>query len=203
MNPICKLPHLVGLASVLLLAGCGSTQPTRFFSLHPQASPQSLPALSRTSSVQITGFYIPAIFDRDEIMREVSPGELDADEFEHWAAPFSQMARQILSEDLAARMPPGVVIFPGSPTPVDAIQLTVNLVSYRVIGHSAQLQASWSLKLPRPSGETTVSEGTPWRPELLLLQSPIGDGKGAATANAVNDLLAQLSDQIVLSLSKI
>jgi len=200
MRSIRKLDILFAIALALLLSACGSSQTTRFYGLQPEASRQQAPPAFTAGTVQITGFNVPALFDRDEIMREVSPGQFEIEEFDHWAAPFAQLARQTLSEDLAARLPPGAVAFPGTPAPVHPIQVSVNLLAYRVVGNSAQLEASWSVKFP-PAGRDNLNRiDTDWQTTRAVLEAPIGEGGGAATAGAVNDLLARLSERIVASL---
>jgi uncharacterized lipoprotein YmbA len=184
---------LLTIVATLVLAGCGSSQTTRFHSLQPQAPSMSSTAVYSGPIVQITAFNTPALFDRDALMKEVAPGQFEVQEFDHWAAPFGQMARQTFVDDLAGRLPSGAVVYPGSPVPTGAAQLAITLESYRLVDHNALLKVTWSYRDP-----TSAPGG--WQTQLASFQTDAGDGSGAATAASINQLLGQLADQIAATL---
>ena len=177
------------------LSACGSSQTTHYHALEPQSRTDQAVTAYAGPIIQITAFNIPAIFDREELLKEISPGQFEVDEFDHWAAPFAQLARQTFAADLAARLPAGMLSPPGSPIPSRASQLAINLESYHVAGSSAVLQVSWSYRDPAGSPEG-------WQTQSMSLQADAGDRGGSATAAAVNQLLAELADQIAQSLGR-
>jgi uncharacterized lipoprotein YmbA len=193
MNAVRQLVVANLVALTLALTACGSSQTTRYHGLEPQGRSEPAAYPYAGPVIQITAFNVPAIFDREEMLKEVSPGQFQVEEFDHWAAPFAQMARQTFATDLAARLPGGMLSPPGSPVPTGVAQLAINLEAYRVVGSHASLQVSWSYRDPNSS------QGA-WQTRALSLESDVGDGSGSATAAAVNQLLAQLADHIARSL---
>ena len=95
------------LALCMGLAACGHSDPTRFFTL--DALPPTAPTAYAGPPLRVRAVHIPPALDRAELARETSPGEVSVDDFAHWAAPLGQTARQVLTEDLAARLPSGEI----------------------------------------------------------------------------------------------
>ena len=81
-------------------------------------------------------------------MDETRPGEIKVHDFEHWSAPLGLSARQVLVQDLAARLPAGRVLGPDSPGGAQIATLSVDVVAFRSGASGATMQASWSVVLP-------------------------------------------------------
>lgn len=201
-------PRIRTLCTVLLtlaLAACASSSSTRFHTLQPVAA--TAPAADYTGpALQLRSVAVPAALDRAELLREVAPGQFEVLDFDHWAAPLPQLAQTTLSEDLALRLPPGKLAFPGAPWPAAGAELKVDIQSFRIGGGKATMQLSWSL---RPRGNAAGGVGQPALGAQLQLEVAAGsspaDGSGTGssasnTSQAFSALLGQLADRIVAAL---
>ena len=180
-------------ASSALLAGCASA-PTRFFTLDAVAPVRPAAAAYAGPPVKVLAVNIPPALDREELVSEAAPGEVKVHDLEHWEAPLGLIARQVLIQDLAGRLPAGAVLGPGSPGGDGVASLSVDIVSFRDGPDGAQMQASWNASLPGTAGPQV------FRAALTVLQSAGGSDTGAGTAQAFSTLLGQLTDQIAATL---
>ena len=137
----------LGVAALAGMAGC-SSPPTRFFGTEPVPASAGSSAPYLGPPVQIRNVNVPPQLDRAELMREVSPGEFEVREFDHWTAPIGQMTRQTLTEDLAARLPADAVIYPDASRPDPVAYISVNILSFRFQGEHAVMQVSWTVRSP-------------------------------------------------------
>lgn len=186
------------LATASILAGCGTSPPTRFYTLEAIA-PAAGAAVVRLASppLQVRAVHVPPAWDRIELLREVGPGQVQVREFDEWAAPLGSSARQALTEDLAGRLPSGAVLYPqaarGAET-VTGTELTVDILTLRVDGRTASMQVGWEVRSP---------PGTGWRRTLpATLEVPMAGDGGDATAQALSRLLGRLADLIVADLAR-
>jgi uncharacterized protein len=177
-----------------VLAACGHSAPTRFFTLDP--TPAAAPLLAYAGPpVKVLAVAIPPQLDREELVSEGPAGEVTVHDFEHWAAPLGQTARQTLVQDLAARLPAGRVVGPDTPGGDGVATLSADVVAFQAGPGGATLQVGWSLTLPgAPAGPLV------WRSPILALQAPAAGEGGAGTAAAFSALLGQLADRIAADL---
>ncbi len=182
----------VGLAIALGAAGC-SSPPTRYFATEPVSPVASASAVYNGPPVQIRTVNVPPQLDRAELMREVSPGEFEVREFDHWTAPLGQMMRQTLTEDLAARLPAGAVIYPDASQADPVGYIAVNVLSFRFEGNRAVMQVSWSVRSPTmvPS---LINQGQ------MSFSAAGSDRSGADLSNSLSATLAELADTIAAQL---
>src|ERR1700685_39552 len=115
MNNVRITWWIAGWASALALGGCGSA-PTRIYTLGPPA-PAAHTDVYNAPALRVDTLSVPAGWDRVEILKPSATGTLQISDFDHWAAPLAQMARQTLSEDLDQRLPSGSLIYPRLPKP--------------------------------------------------------------------------------------
>ena len=189
--PIAALGLLLALPA--MLAACASA-PTRFFTLDPIGPAQPPAAAYPGPPVKVLAVNIPPALDREELVSETAPGEVKVHDLEHWEAPLGLTARQVLIQDLAARLPAGGVLGPSSPGGDGVATLSVDVVSFGAGPEGARMQASWSASLPAAAGPQV------FRAPLATLQVPTPSDTGAGRAQAFSALLAQLSDQIAAEL---
>jgi len=185
----------------LLVSGCGSSPPTRFYALDAVAAPdkpvaapdkpvaaQDKPAAAPDTPLKVAAVHVPPALDRNEIVRGESHNELAISAQDRWAADFGEMARRVLTQDLQSRLPPEAVIAPDSPAPPDARGLVVDILTF-------QPQADGELVL---SADWSLLQGAPPRPVLqrsVRLTAPAADSAGGEAAG-MSQLLAQLADDI-------
>jgi uncharacterized lipoprotein YmbA len=140
----------------------------------------------------VEAVHIPAALDRMEIVSQVAPGEYKVSEMDQWIAPLGQGIRQALTMDLAARLPPGRVVFPHIAKPPETLGLSVEILDFNIDRRGARLQVSW---LGTSDGAGPRSCGS-----TFVLQTTLSGAGSASTATALSTLLAELADRIVAEL---
>ena len=186
MNNVRTICWVIGCAVAVALGGCRSAS-TRIYSLGPVAPTSRIDGY-RAPALRIDTLSVPASWDRTEILALSAAGTLQIRDFDQWAAPLAQMARQILSDDLDQRLPPGSVIFPRLPKPSGALGANVDILDFSIVAAQASIRASWIIV---PSGDP---QGT--KRSTAELHSSMSSEDPAAVAHAWSDLIGQLADRI-------
>lgn len=179
-----------GLA-VLLLAGCGHSPPTHFFTLDP--TPPARPAAARAATamapIQLDAVHIPPALDRPQVVTQLGANRLDVHDFDQWASPLGEMMRRTLAQDLLARLPQGEFVLPDAPRPQGVRGLVVDVLQIDAApGGRVTLEASWTLMVPGTTRAAMIRNV-----QLSADAEPGPQG----TAAAMSQLLGQLADQIV------
>jgi len=177
---------VAGCAVAVALGGCRSAS-TRIYTLGP-AAPASHIDLYHAPALRVDTLNVPASWDRIEILKLSAAGTLQISDFDHWAAPLPQMARQALSDDLDQRLPAGSVIYPRLPKPSGALGVNVDILDFNIVASQASMRASWIIA---PSGDAPGAKRS-----AAELRSPMSAEDPAAVAHAWGDLLGQLADRI-------
>ena len=177
---------VAGCAVAVTLGGCRSAS-TRIYALRPVA-PVSHIDVYHAPALRIDTLNVPASWDRIEILRLSAPGTLQMSDFDHWAAPLAQMARQALSDDLDQRLPSGSVIYPRLPKPDGALGIDVDILEFTIAASQASMQASW-LIVPA-AGLQSAKRSVAALHESMISKEP------AAVAHAWSELIGQLADRI-------
>ena len=179
----------LALVALLMLAGCGHSPPTRFYTL--DAVPPAAPAPAYAGPpLRIGQVYVPAVLDRGELVEEPSAGRLKVDDFDHWGAPLGQLVRSALERDLAARLPAGDVLPDSGPTPQGAATVMVTVLGVDRTASGLVMDVTWT---------RTVTAGT--RPvtttDSLRLQGDVSDASPQGYAAGLSQLAARLADAII------
>jgi uncharacterized protein len=182
---------VVGCAIAVGLGGCRSA-PTRIYTLAP-AAPASHIHLYHGPALRVDTLSVPAGWDRTEILKPTEAGALQISEFDRWAAPLAQMARQTLSDDLDQRLPPGSLIYPRLPKPIGALGVNVDILEFNILASQASMRASWTIV---PSGDAASAKRS-----AAELRSSMSSQDPAAVAHAWSDLVGQLADRIAADVS--
>jgi uncharacterized protein len=180
------------LALVFLLAGCGSSPPSKFYVLTADPVPQRAGAVA-TNTVAIGRVTLPGALDRPQIARRRGANEIVFSEEERWAGPLDDMMRRVLADDLAARLPAGVMLVESSakPPPGATIALDVSRFDADESG-TVTLVARW---------EAIGRNGAPLgAPRESTIVEP-GSGKdAAAVAATMSRAVAALAARIAAGL---
>jgi len=182
-------PHPAPLVGVLLLlAACGHSPPSRFFTLDAAPPAEPAPGRAAVAPVQLDAVHIPAAVDRPEMVTRTGPARVQISGQDRWAAPLGEMMRRVLAQDLASRLPQGAFVFPDAPSPEGARGLVVTVLQLTAAPDGrVDLQASWSLLDP---GSNRSVGG-----DNLRLSATAGPGS-AGQAQALSAVLGQLADRI-------
>ncbi|BCS52906.1 membrane integrity-associated transporter subunit PqiC [Geobacter sp. SVR] len=89
------------LAILLVLAGCASSPPSRFYTLPPLSLQGEKPAAAaHPVSVSIAPVEIPDYLDHPQIVTRDGPNKLKLAEFDRWAGSLSDNMAAVLAENL-------------------------------------------------------------------------------------------------------
>ncbi|MBV9750090.1 MAG: membrane integrity-associated transporter subunit PqiC [Acetobacteraceae bacterium] len=182
-------PLLAALACAAL-AACGSSPPTRFYTLDPV--PPGRPAIAFAGPpIQVGQVMLPPDLDRLSIVTRAGPDRLAVSGEDRWAAPLDGMTQRVLATDLAARLPRSQVLAPGDPAPSGGVRtVTVNVRRFDSDAAGlVTLDAGWALLKGTPP--VPVRRGH----EVITVQA--GATAAGPEAAAMSRALAELADRIV------
>ena len=182
------------LTTVILLAGCGSSPKTHYFTLSRIPAGQERNA-SIDTPVTVAAVHVPQSLDRSEMVRATGDNSVEISDQDRWTAPLGELARRTLSEDLVERLPRDKVVLPDAPAPPHTTQIVVSLADFGVEpGGKVVLAGSWSL-LDGERGKLLL------RRDVALQTAARGPG-GAGEAAAMSDLLGELASNIAKALAE-
>jgi uncharacterized lipoprotein YmbA len=144
--------------------------------------------------VQVAAVHIPPVLDRRQLVRMTGENRVQISDTERWSAALDDMVRNVLSQDLAARLPQGRVILPDAPPPPGTGTLVVTIAQFgpEATG-DVHLTGSWTL--------LTGGSDTPILERDFHLEA--GPAASAdATAAAMSRTLGQLASAIASTLSQ-
>jgi hypothetical protein len=177
------------LAAALLLAGCGTSLPSKFYVLTAEPAPPRFGAPAG-STVALGRVSLPGALDRPALARRRGGNEIVYSEEERWAGPLDDMVRRVLADDLAARLPAGVSLVESAAKPPPGVTIAVEISRFDADETGAvTLAARWEALGPngRPLG--------PPRESTIVVP---GAGRDAAVvvgtmSRAVSDLAARIA----------
>ena len=138
----------VGWVGCCALIACGASPPTRFYILN-EIAPATAPAASAPNPipVRVQPVSLAPELDRPELVTRSGPNRVQVAGFDRWAAPLVDQLRRVLSDDLSARLPAGLVADPNEPGTNDPRRLLSIAIDefYGDDSCAVSLRASWSL----------------------------------------------------------
>src|SRR6185437_1479477 len=135
----------VALVSLTVAMGCGTSPSAQFFTLDA-LRPAGPPPTTAGAPLKVVAVHVPSVLDRQEIVEEGAAGTLSVSDEHRWGAPFGDMVRRVLTQDLAARLPKDMVLFPDQPAPPGANDLVVDILEFeRDASGAVVFDGSWSL----------------------------------------------------------
>jgi hypothetical protein len=187
-------PRLLPVLLALLLTACASSPQTRYFALDPAPAAQAAARGESGTPLKVDAVHIPPALDRDSMVRGESANQLQISSQDRWAGDLGEMIRRVLTQDLASRLPPGMVIAPESPAPPRAYGLVIDILTFQPqTGGEVVLDADW-----------TVLEGTQSNPVLRrsVHLTAAGDPSPRGEAAAMSALLGQLAEGIATEVGR-
>jgi len=141
------LPALV-LGSILL-AACGTTPPSRLYTLGAEmVAINRIPSNTESRRIELVSVRIPELWDRPQIVLTKSANEVVISEFDRWAAPLKSEVPRVVARDLRRLLgSPDIWLrddFSGA-KPDLRIQLTIERID-AVAGESIELEAAWAIR---------------------------------------------------------
>jgi hypothetical protein len=183
-------------AVFMLLGGCGSTSPSRFYLL--SLSDESEASGQRRDgdlSIEIGHVKLPDYLDRPQIVVRTSRNELHMADFDRWAEPLESNITRVLAGNLSALLSSNhITFFPKRAAVPTAYRVEVDVTRFESGPEGiVSLDACWALFKAKDN-------------QLLLMQNscirkPAGDEKNyAALVSAKSDALGDLSREIAESI---
>jgi uncharacterized lipoprotein YmbA len=184
---------------ILTLTACASSPPTRFFTLEPvapggQATGGAADAggAGRGQPVKVDAVHIPPALDREAMVRGASGDQLEISSQDRWAGDLGETIRRVLTQNLASRLPAGMVIAPEAPAPASARGLVVDILTFQPqAGGDVVLDADWTL-LQGTQSNPVLSRSV----HLSAAAAPSAQGEAAAMSNLLGELADRMAAQI-------
>ena len=175
---------------LLLLAGCADSPESRFFVLSPVPPSQPAAAVDGDPLV-VDAVDIPESLDRPELVRRLNDYRMDVSDVDRWGAPLGRMIREVFIEDLAERLPRGMVVVDGRPGdrgPARAVVINIHDFAGWP-GGEVKLDVSWAV-LDGLQGDPVVRR-------RQTIQVPTGGTQSINQADGMSRALGTLADIIV------
>ena len=96
------------MAIALLLSGCGTTKPSRFYTLSPLSEPEAtapVAAQAEYGTIGVGPVNLPQYLDRPQIVTRISPNRFEFAEFDRWGGALKDDFTRTLAENLAHLIP--------------------------------------------------------------------------------------------------
>jgi len=148
-------------AAAALVAGCGTSPPSRFYTLSATATPASS---SSTLLIAVGPVTVPAVVDRPEIVVSTGPNEVRLDDFNRWASPLQDGLSRAVAENLVAILgTPRVTRFPQPLATDPEYRVAIEVRTFESLpGRAAVLDAVWTVRRAKDgkaqTGRTSARE---------------------------------------------
>jgi uncharacterized protein len=156
---------------LLAVGGCGTTAPSRFYTLSsvpPEGSAAGIAAEDahdvRRSTLLVGTIEMPQTLDRPQFVRRSGSNTVELAELERWSEPLDGMIRRSLADDLTTRLPKLRVLTSVLPAvPIDhTLMLEIDRFEADAAG-TVELNAQWFVlsdgaAAPRVSRRSTIEE---------------------------------------------
>jgi uncharacterized protein len=157
-----RIARLFSIAlAAAAIAGCGTTAPSRFYTLVPTASPVGTPAADY--AVSVGPVTIPALVDCPQIVVQLAPNQVAFDEYNRWAGPLDDIIARTVASDLVVLL--GTQRVARSPLANfnPDYRVTIDIQRFESVpGESVLLEAVWavrgSVQKETRSGRTVARE---------------------------------------------
>jgi hypothetical protein len=172
------------------LAGCGTTAPSRFYTLDSAASEANGSPVA--AAVVVGPVSVPAAVDRPEFVIAVAPNQVEVDEFHRWAAPLGDAVARTVAGDLAVLLGNPEVATGPLANFRPAYRVTIAVQRFESVrGEAALVEAVWAVR--------ATAGGTPRLGRTVAREAVQGDGFDALAA-AHSRALARLSADVAAAI---
>ncbi len=183
---------IIGL-NLLLIGGCGSSAPTRFYLLNSLSGPETGQLVSNSKDSMAIGIgpvTLSEYLNRPQIVTRSSQNELRLAEFDQWAEPLKENVSRVLAENLSAFLSTdSIAVLPWKKSePID-YQVAVDLIRFEgKIGGNVLLNARWAI-LGENGKKVLLKKKSSFR-------KPVDKKEYEALVSAMNKALEDLSREI-------
>jgi len=197
--------RLVAVLSLCaLMAGCGTSPPSHFYTLTPATGASATGAstasgekpASPTFSVSVGPVSIPAVVDRPEIVVSTGTNEVRLDEFNRWASSLQDNLARVIAENLGVMLgTPRVSVFPQTLSADVEYRVAIEVQRFdSAPGKSATLDVVW---IVRPAKDGKAQTGRTNVVEKVPDNNNSFDALAAAHSHAVARLSQDIADAVL------
>ena len=150
MAKYAKLYGIVLLFVYLTMAGCGSSKPSRFYTLSPVSAGESSNSPSgapKDITVGIGVVDFPDYLERPQIVSHISENELSFAEYERWAEPLKDNFTRVLLQNLSMMIPSDrIYMVPWKDHEPDTYQIILMVLNFeQQTDKTVLLEVRWSI----------------------------------------------------------
>lgn len=179
--------------SLMILGGCATTEPSRFYLLHPIASSEQEAQVvkeERGVTVVVGPVELPEYLDRPQIVTRVGKNELMLAEFDQWAESLNPNILRVLAENLSILLSTDwIFMYPWTRSSKIDYQIELLVIRFDgTLGDSVILDALWAI-LKGDSREVLLTSKS-------TLKQSTGEQGYSALVSAKSKVLADLSREI-------
>ncbi len=180
-----------------LVAGCGSSAPSRFYTLSSlkPAGPAQMPSGENIKSiVRIGPVDIPDYLDRPQIVTRTSRNELSIAEFDRWGGSLKNDVSRVLIENISSTLAAGrVTVLPWKQYAPGAYRVPLTITRLDVTpGGNLYLQTQWSIIDKDGKTVTVIKESN--------ISKPVNGTAYSVIVTAISDALADLGQEVAASI---
>ncbi|MBP1748693.1 MAG: putative lipoprotein [Deltaproteobacteria bacterium] len=137
------------IAVLLLLNGCSSTEPPRFYLLNPLSEGAGLepPTSEACVTLGVGPVRLAEYLDRPQIITRATRNELTLAQFDRWAEPLSDTFPRVLAQNLSRLVCTRMVsLYPWKPSITHDWRLEVEVIRMDgILGEEVMLETWWSV----------------------------------------------------------
>jgi uncharacterized protein len=187
---ISRRRFVAGSGLLALLGGCGTSPPSRLFTLAARPASSSLPA---SMKVVVKAVEVGKYLDRPEIVRYSDAYELQVAELERWGESMRDMTTRVLIENLSLRLPQSQIVAEISPVSLNAdatVEVDISRFDADQTG-KITLDARWAVQRSVQRARVRQERIRQERIRIQPASASVTD-----VVAAMSDALGQLSDHI-------
>ncbi|UCD32303.1 MAG: membrane integrity-associated transporter subunit PqiC [Desulfobacterales bacterium] len=140
---------LLGVVLVMLM-GCGTTEPSRYYTLSSLTSSGDEMQVFRDAyrlSIEVGPVHLPKYLQRPQIITRLSPNKIETADFDRWAEPLEDNVLRVLVENLAHLLwDDHIAVFPWIGSTGVNYRISVNITRFDgQLGGDIFLMAGWAI----------------------------------------------------------
>jgi uncharacterized protein len=179
--------------SLLMIGGCASTPPARFYTLSALSSPEKAPEVQSLTQGRIIGLgpiRFPDYLDRRGIVTRTSSNTLNIAEFHLWAGSLKEDFTRVLLENFYLLMGNDkIVLYPFGPVIAPGLRVLLNVTRFDGdLGDKVFLDAGWII-LEGPEKKEGISQ-------ISRITEPVNGSDYSSLAAAQSRAVERLSREI-------
>jgi uncharacterized protein len=200
MKMLVRTTLLVLVAAPLVLAGCGTTPPSKYYVLNAvkaQETASQTSTASQSAFIAVGPVQIPDHLDRPQIVTRTARNELAINEFDRWGGSLKENVDRVLVENLSVLLASdGVTIVSWKRRVPGAHRLSVEMNLFDAVpGRSVLVKATWSVSSPDGTKSLLVRGST--------VSQPLTDKGSSAVVAAMSQALGALSQEIAAGIKSL